>query len=779
MKGLPSVSDPGFICTNGYVLLTYLTRLQRRKLEALGTAPGVVVDQEADHLAAALTGLGEHLAEAAVEVALESGEPMGQALAEALSREGSMELAQHVALLCERPGSRDAIALRRVAVTALDIVVAERRRRGCESEEDFGDWLTLQAGRWLQIGRFREGARIAREALDLDRERLQTSPSPTSLRLAIVLDGLGGALEQIGDLEEALRASREAVALLDGHLGGPPRDIAVLRAGFLVNLAARLRALGQRQEAVTVAKEGVETFRLQEHSGAREVQARLASALANLGVYLQETGQLDEAAVAAGEATEILDELARENPLASGKPGSYHPPYAAALTNLAILQVKLGDHDEALRNAQRACDIYEALPADDRAFRIDLAAALTNLVELLPDSTPPERSIGLAERALELWGERLSDDPMHEHRYALALNNLAGRLAACGRHEEALARARMAADRLAQATSQPTVTRPLLALTLNNLALRLCEAGEADEACRCQRRAVALYEVLSETQPRAFRAELARALLNLAARCEAVGAFEEAARAARRSAALHWMLGRVQPEPYRRSFTGALRQVAVTTLAHVEDEHQQARRTARKASSLYSYLAKDVAHPLRGELATAFDEIRQPFHRLGLVDELLATAKSTVAIALELFETSRRTHPGKEDPGPRNRLAVSLNQLGLKLRAMKRHQEALAAFRGAVGHFIVLDRERPEAFCPYLAATLHNRALVLQESGRFAEAMADESAAERLLEPFALREPAKYGPWVEEIRRFHRAAAEKLDAERSKTSRERWRSAIR
>jgi tetratricopeptide (TPR) repeat protein len=76
---------------------------------------------------------------------------------------------------------------------------------------------------------------------------------------------------------------------------------------------------------------------------------------------------------------------------------------------------------------------------------------------------------------------------------------------------------------------------------------------------------------------------------------------------------------------------------------------------------------------------------------------------------------------------------MSLNNLGNRLSALERREEALTAAQEAADLYRALARARPEAFTPNLAASLSNLGNRLSDLGRREEAVAVYDESKRVL----------------------------------------------
>ncbi|MEV4317083.1 tetratricopeptide repeat protein, partial [Actinocrispum sp. NPDC049592] len=87
-------------------------------------------------------------------------------------------------------------------------------------------------------------------------------------------------------------------------------------------------------------------------------------------------------------------------------------------------------------------------------------------------------------------------------------------------------------------------------------------------------------------------------------------------------------------------------------------------------------------------------------------------------------------------------LAGSLNNLSVRLGALGRHEEGLAAITEAVEAYRRLAAERPDAFLPDLAGSLNNLSVRLGALGRHEEGLAAITEAVNIRRKLAMARPA-------------------------------------
>jgi tetratricopeptide (TPR) repeat protein len=129
----------------------------------------------------------------------------------------------------------------------------------------------------------------------------------------------------------------------------------------------------------------------------------------------------------------------------------------------------------------------------------------------------------------------------------------------------------------------------------------------------------------------------------------------------------------------------------------------------------------EALQTIRNIAAGAFNQSGIRLSALGRREEALAAASEAAEICRRLAET----RPDAFLPN----LASSLNNLGAMLSALGRREEALAAASEAAEIYRRLSETRPDAFLPDLAMSLNNLGAMLSALGRREEALAASQEA--------------------------------------------------
>jgi tetratricopeptide (TPR) repeat protein len=103
---------------------------------------------------------------------------------------------------------------------------------------------------------------------------------------------------------------------------------------------------------------------------------------------------------------------------------------------------------------------------------------------------------------------------------------------------------------------------------------------------------------------------------------------------------------------------------------------------------------------------------------------------------------------------------MSLNNLGVLLRALGRREEALVATQESVEIYRRLSETRPDAFLPDLAGNFANLSGILSELNQPEAAFQSIDEAVRTYASFFLRLPAAFAPWMAMMVQDYLARAE-------------------
>jgi len=412
-----------------------------------------------------------------------------------------------------------------------------------------------------------------------------------------------------------------------------------------------------------------------------------------------------------------------------------------------LTDVKPDDAERRL-TAERAN--LEVLVTDARSVPAETARAfLVALGNALPD---PDRTLALRAIQAPLYGA-LVELAQDDGERAGALNNLGVALSALGRYDEAWTATREAVDLYrALAAARPDAVRPNLARSLTNLGNVLAALGRYDEALQATQEAVALYRALAAARPDAVRPDLARSLNNLGLRLADLGRHEEALAATREAVAIRRALAAANPpqagglggDAFRPDLASSLHNLGVALAAL--GRHEEALAATREAVAIRRALAEVRPDAFRPDLASSLNNLGIQLADLGQREEALAATREAVDLYRALAAANPPQAGGLGGDAVRPDLASSLNNLGNRLAALGRHEEALAATQEAVAIRRALAEVRPAAVRPDLARSLNNLGNRLAALGQREEALAATREAVDLYRALAAAHPDAVRP---------------------------------
>lgn len=272
---------------------------------------------------------------------------------------------------------------------------------------------------------------------------------------------LSESLARVGRFDEGVAAAEQAVQSATGLTD---------RAAALHDLSVRLRDIGDWDGGAARADDAVGIRR----QLTDDALAVLALSLHELGVLLARVpDSRDEALRRVVEAVEIRRKLvsSQQSPSAPRRAA-----LASSLRELSVLLAGAGSPGVALRNAQEAADICEALP---EGYPADKASALDNLSRRLAEA---ERQAEALERAKEAVDQYRSLAEARPGEYAVergrALHHLADLLLAANEVPDGLRAADESVPLLRrQAGLRPNAVEPDLARSLKTRGALLLRTG--------------------------------------------------------------------------------------------------------------------------------------------------------------------------------------------------------------------------------------------------------------------------------------------------------------
>jgi len=384
-----------------------------------------------------------------------------------------------------------------------------------DQPERQADMMGVMSDVYLSMGRHDAAERLAKDALDIQREIAGDDPD----RLSEALARLGNVQIARGAFEDADSLLRRALDLRMAAHGPDHADVAATRSA----LATLAFNQGEFGEAERLYREAIRTRR----DILEPDDADLARTLSSLGVLLRETGETGEAESLYREALRIqrrafgpdhpevvrtLNNLAvvlRDHADLAGAEqtmrdvldirrrilGPDHPDVGTSINNLAVVLREQGKLEEAEPMYREALELHERIYGQDHP---NVAVSLNNLGRVLQQKGEDDTAEPYYRRALEMRRRLLGD----EHpSVAVSLNNLASLQRDRGRLDEARGQFEEALGILRAALGDEHVA---VAIALNNLARTHYLAGRNTDAEATYRRSLDVYDAAGQGEgPRA------------------------------------------------------------------------------------------------------------------------------------------------------------------------------------------------------------------------------------------------------------------------------------
>jgi len=250
----------------------------------------------------------------------------------------------------------------------------------------------------IMQGKHDEGVEPLQQAVDLFEEAL----GEAAFELTDSLNNLSVAQRISGDLEAAERNRERHAQLIEKHLGKDSEHLAYT----LLNRASILMAQGQPEDALPHTLRALEL--VERHTP--EKHARRSIALSFVARNLEELDRVEEALDYVQRAVDAIEGV------------SFDTQAARSLIQLASIQSLVGNHEEALRSAQRYTALLERQFSGEKlakdegyAYAMALAASEAVRVEKF------ELARLLAQRSIDLSTERgAKESELVLARYSLA-----------------------------------------------------------------------------------------------------------------------------------------------------------------------------------------------------------------------------------------------------------------------------------------------------------------------------------------------------------------------
>lgn len=479
----------------------------------------------------------------------------------------------------------------------------------------------------------------------------------------------------------------------------------------------------------------------------------------------------------------VIDALARREAARLRRLASAHRLNEHALERLTALAAVRGALDTP--TIRRLADPVLDLGLGPREGLIDRLLP-TGLLEAVGTLRPPEPDIVAASFLVETLAARPADAPdwlwaaiegaeaeavkrlgrltwdaeyvllRHDHRISRWLAAmLEGRVERCRTIEKLVMVATLPGGLAAAGVA---VFRTLLncavdeeekARFLGNLSTRLSDLGDEAGALTAAEEAVDVYLGLASANPRRFRSALANTLNNLSLRLFRVGKIAESLTAVQRAVIIKRRLVAEKPADREFSLAGSLDNLALRQSDAGQNE--LALETNKEAVRIYRRLIFIEPGSYASELAGCLNNLSHRLSSVGkasgahatigdIVDKphrLAAEALNVIKEAVEIYLHLASVDPARHEPD----LAISLNNLSLRLSDMGDRAGALMAIKEAVELYRRLASANPNRYADQLAGSLANFAHLAHGDGQREEAIAIMREAVKLIAPMAWTRP--------------------------------------
>ena len=184
---------------------------------------------------------------------------------------------------------------------------------------------------------------------------------------------------------------------------------------------------------------------------------------------------------------ELAQRAADITPPTDESPEIDRATYASRILSLSRCLANTGRHDEALKAAREATNLFRVLEGQNpAAYNPDLAGSLNTLANHLDSNGQQREALQTAQEAVTIRRKLAEHNPAaHNPDLAMSLNNLANHLDRSGQQREALQTAQEATNLYRTlAEHNPAAHTPNLTRSLNTYADILERSGNTKEAAR-------------------------------------------------------------------------------------------------------------------------------------------------------------------------------------------------------------------------------------------------------------------------------------------------------
>jgi serine/threonine-protein kinase len=493
----------------------------------------------------------------------------------------------------------------------------------------------------------------------------------------------------VNESRHAARLDEEGAKLKDAL-----RQLKVKNAEAEQNLAdaRRLRAEADRQrgQAVKNLKEAKrqrereeQSFR-QAHEAVNFFYTRLAAELKNTPELRTLRKKLFDAA---RDYYRAFLEQRKDDPKLKRELADAH-------FNAGNISSEVGSRLDAVAEFQQALALYEELlraEPKDTHLRSRTAGTCYNLGLMLSYTGQSKEALDYLERSREYHEAMLRDYPDHLrplsgmadiHTVVGTLHRQQGRLAEA---HESILQAVALREKMARSRPGDINLQGALALTYNNLGISFSNLGQKDKALESYEKALEIRERIARALPKSWGAKmgLAASYRDIGLIHRDRGATEEALKWVQDARAIRARIAEANPGLHQAQLDLAASHVDVAGMLRDRPKTRpQALLDYRKAIAIQEKLTSidPSSTSFRNDLANTYLMVGN-LHGADQKDE---AALAAFEKARALFEKLVADDP--EMPGYRSSLGSLLNNMGLAMRHLKRHEEERRLLEKAIEH---------------------------------------------------------------------------------------------
>lgn len=347
-----------------------------------------------------------------------------------------------------------------------------------------------------KLGLWGQGAELGEEAVELARALVSRHGDTHLVQLAKTMNNTAALLRRLDQHDRALAYLDEVVSLYRGLADRVPGSHLAALAGALHNLGSCLHEMDRHHDAIDAYDESIAIYRKLSGPQRADYEESLAETLVGLAHAHVALANESTALDLVTKAVELLDNAMR------GDRNRTRRKLAEALQLASAIAFDLGLYEQALRDAERAADLFHHILAHDtdQYLHENYATVLHAWARALDVTEDHDRAARVFGDTIAAY-RALPDDEAREELAGVLVN---AAVCASARDDNATA--------LALARESVTIHRELahhgaantfkLAEALNNLADVYCDRGEWPQAQDIADEAVTLAATLrASNQP--------------------------------------------------------------------------------------------------------------------------------------------------------------------------------------------------------------------------------------------------------------------------------------